>query len=227
MTDSLGTLLFSTDDITLRSLSVSQMENNVYLLTNIRSGEQIMIDAAADAERLCSFARDVACHDVLDGGGSARITTIFTTHGHWDHIRALEAVAEASGARTYAGAADIQAIESQENYRVHHELHGQERFEYSSYRLETISLVGHTPGSIAYVLTAEGLPTVIFSGDSLFPGGVGKTDSPEDFCSLFHDVTTKLFDVFSDDTVVLPGHGKGTTLGQERPSLEQWKERGW
>ena len=91
-----------------------------------------------------------------------------------------------------------------------------------------IGLVGHTPGSIALVLRGTGTgPTHIFSGDSLFPGGVGKTDSPADFASLLDDVTGKIFDRFCDQTIIHPGHGDSTTLGAERPQLAQWRARGW
>ncbi|WP_288025941.1 MBL fold metallo-hydrolase, partial [Arthrobacter sp.] len=93
--------------------------------------------------------------------------------------------------------------------------------------LHAVHLRGHTPGSIAYVLT-DGGTTLIFSGDSLFPGGVGNTENdPERFTALLDDVEERLFGAYPDDAVVLPGHGDATTLGAERPSLPEWRGRGW
>ena len=93
--------------------------------------------------------------------------------------------------------------------------------------LEAVELRGHTPGSTAFVLTVPDLAVQVFTGDSLFPGGIGKTTSPEDFRSLLGDVRSRLFDRLADDTVVRPGHGDDTTLGHERPHLAQWAARGW
>jgi glyoxylase-like metal-dependent hydrolase (beta-lactamase superfamily II) len=94
---------------------------------------------------------------------------------------------------------------------------------------DVIHLRGHTPGSVALALdgTATGGVTQLFTGDCLFPGGVGKTWQPGDFEQLISDVTTRVFDRFGDDTVVYPGHGDDTTLGAERPHLAEWRERGW
>jgi len=91
--------------------------------------------------------------------------------------------------------------------------------------VEIIGLVGHTPGSV--VVVYRGDVTHLFTGDGLFPGGVGKTTSEQDFASLIDDVQKKIFDIYDDDTVVHPGHGDDTTVGRERPHLSQWRARGW
>ena len=99
--------------------------------------------------------------------------------------------------------------------------------------LSAIHLTGHTEGSIALALrdasndAAGPLSVQLVTGDCLFPGGVGKTWQPGDFERLLGDVTTKLFDVYPDDTAVYPGHGSDTTLGDERPKLLEWEARGW
>ena len=161
------------------------------------------------------------------------VTSIVVTHGHWDHIRAINGLEKFTGAITSAGAEDIEAIHELEGFKVEESLMGGETFDFygSDTVVRTISVPGHTPGSIVYVLESvweDGSPaTLLFTGDALFPGGVGKTDSRQQFGELFANVLEKLFGAFDDDTIVLPGHGRSTTLGEERPHLEEWGERGW
>jgi glyoxylase-like metal-dependent hydrolase (beta-lactamase superfamily II) len=193
----------------VRSLSVGRMDNIAYLLTCEATGEQLLVDAAAEPHRL------------LDLIGDAGLTTIVTTHRHGDHWGALAAVAAATGARVLAhpldaGALPVPCSPIVDGDAVH----------VGEVELEVIHLVGHTPGSVA--LLHRGEPPQIFTGDSPFPGGVGNTWGDADaFASLFHDVTTKIFDRLPDETVVWPGHGKPTTLGKERPSIPEWRARGW
>ncbi|WP_347347087.1 MBL fold metallo-hydrolase [Nigerium sp.] len=194
------------------TMSVGPMDNNAYLLTDGDVG--VLVDAANDPTKLL---------ELING---TRLETIVTTHRHPDHIQALVPVAKASGARLIAGTPDVSAIESATTLPLEGVWDG-DFVDVGAERLEVIGLVGHTPGSIALAYTPEGGPAELFTGDSLFPGGVGRTNNPEDFDSLYHDVTTKLFDRFGDDTVVRPGHGAGTTLGAERPHLAEWRERGW
>ncbi|GGH57157.1 Zn-dependent hydrolase [Rothia aerolata] len=229
MTTPSGNLILDDEYMTVRSISVSDMDNNVYLLTSKTTGQQVLIDAADNAPAIREFISTSADEDFTGDGAAAGLSAIFTTHGHWDHIRALKEIAEEFDVATFAGDDDLQAIEEQENFTVDTGVNGTEIFHFEDFSLETISLVGHTPGSIALVLRDidEMHPTLIFTGDSLFPGGVGKTNSPEDFESLFEDVKTKIFDEFDDDTVVLPGHGNCTTLGADRGNLSEWKKRGW
>jgi glyoxylase-like metal-dependent hydrolase (beta-lactamase superfamily II) len=139
-------------------------------------------------------------------------------------VRALaEAVAE-TGAPTAAGTEDIDAIEVPTKIALDH---GEIRW-FDGFELEAIKLRGHTPGSVALLYRDPNGPAHLFTGDSLFPGGVGNTDKdPARFASLYRDVVERIFEYLPDDTVVHPGHGKGTTLGAERPHLQEWKERGW
>jgi glyoxylase-like metal-dependent hydrolase (beta-lactamase superfamily II) len=101
-----------------------------------------------------------------------------------------------------------------------------DRIELGDESLEVIGLVGHTPGSITLVY-AGGTGAHLFTGDSLFPGGPGRTTTPDDFTSLMNDLETKIFGRFGDDTVIHPGHGDDTTLGEERPHIPEWRARGW
>ncbi len=197
----------------MRSAVVGTMENNAYLLL---IGEQgLLIDAAADPIALLAMI------------GDTPLEAIVTTHRHHDHIEALGAVAAHSGARLVAGAPDADAIEAATGVTIDDRVWDGDTVRVGDVELEVIGLVGHTPGSIALAYTPAEGPVHLFTGDSLFPGGVGKTAGPAEFTSLLGDVEAKLFDRFPDDTVVHPGHGLPTTLGAERPHLAQWRARGW
>ncbi|MEH0109919.1 MBL fold metallo-hydrolase [Tersicoccus sp. MR15.9] len=206
-------------DVVLRSTSVGPMDNNVYLLTGRRSGAQVLIDAAADAPAIAELIASAA----TDSPADSKLELIITTHQHHDHVGALAEVAEKTGARTAAGRDDAPAIDVPTAVLLDHGDVGQ----FDGFALEAIALRGHTPGSVALLLRDPEGPDHLFSGDSLFPGGVGRTTSPEDFRSLYRDVVERVFEELDDDTVVHPGHGLRTTLGAERPSLPEWEQRGW
>ncbi|GFZ79674.1 MBL fold metallo-hydrolase [Nesterenkonia alkaliphila] len=218
-----SSLIYDLPAVTLRRITVSEMGNNVYLLTAKKSGVQLLIDAADEPEAIRSMiaeaAADTPCSPVL--------RAVLTTHQHWDHIRALPEFAAVPGVELAAGYDDATAIESETEVSIDRRLTHEDTVSYDGISLEVIHLRGHTPGSVAFVYPVEDGPTHIFTGDSLFPGGVGKTVSDEDFRRLIDDVETRLFGQFPDDTVVHPGHGDPTTLGAERPQLAHWRERGW
>ncbi len=212
-----------TEHVVVRWISVSEMENNVYLITAKETGAQVLIDAADDIdaieELLGAGAEDTSATPVLQA--------IITTHRHWDHIRALPAAAKRHpDAMTIAGAADAAAIAEAKGVEIAHTVEHLDVGDFGGFVLQAIALRGHTPGSIALLLR-DGGETILFSGDSLFPGGPGKTWSPEDFTSLMDDLEERVFDQLPDDTQVLPGHGAPTTLGAERGQLGEWRERGW
>jgi glyoxylase-like metal-dependent hydrolase (beta-lactamase superfamily II) len=216
----MDSLIHSLRDITIRRISVSEMNNNVYLLTAKASGAQLLIDAADDLPAIQQMIEDSAA----DTTATPKLALIATTHQHWDHVRALPGLVEATGAMTSAGVDDAEALPVPVDVLLHHGDVGN----FDGFDITAVHLRGHTPGSIAYVyLDPEG-PAHIFSGDSLFPGGVGNTQNDAArFTSLLNDVSERLFEAYPDNTVVHPGHGDPTTLGAERPHLAEWRERGW
>lgn len=216
----MDSLIHSLRDITIRSVSVSEMNNNVYLLTAKAGGAQLLIDAADDLPAIQAMLADSAA----DTTAEPRLELIATTHQHWDHVRALPALVEATRAPTAAGADDAGALPVPVDRALEHG----DTCAVDGFELTAVHLRGHTPGSMAFVYRDPEGPAHVFSGDSLFPGGVGNTQKdPERFASLINDVTARLFEAYPDDTVVHPGHGSPTTLGAERPHLEEWRARGW
>ncbi|MFP7365489.1 MBL fold metallo-hydrolase [Corynebacterium callunae] len=199
-----------TTELTFHKVSVSQMDNNCYLLT--ANGNGLLIDAADDAPALLKLAQDAG----------VKITKVLTTHRHPDHVRALEDILDATGATHYAPFLEVPALPATVDVELNHG----DVIEFEGIELPIIILRGHTPGGATLVAEIDG-KTNLFVGDSLFPGGLGKTSSEGDFVRLFNDVKERLFDVFPDDSIVWPGHGKETTLGTERPELEAWWERRW
>ena len=198
-------------DLVLTKLSVSEMANNVYLLRCRHTDEQLLIDAADDAPRILSVV------------GDAGLTRVVTTHQHWDHHRALPEVVEATHAETLAGEADAAELP----VKVDRAVVDGDRIRVGRSEIEVIHLVGHTPGSIALLYDDPHGTPHLFTGDSLFPGGVGKTSGPADFTSLIDDVEHKVFDRLSDETWFYPGHGEDSTLGVERAHVGEWRTRGW
>lgn len=195
----------------ISKLAVGPYDNNTYLLRCRDTGTQVLIDAASEPER------------ILDLIGPDGVALIVTTHRHRDHWQALQAVVDATGAPTAAHILDAPEIPVSTDVL----LRGGDRIDVGDCSLEVLHLVGHTPGSIALLYDDPDGPPHVITGDCLFPGGVGKTGSPDEFGSLYRDVTRELFDRLPDETWVYPGHGWDTTLGAERPHLAEWRERGW
>ncbi|MBI5739046.1 MBL fold metallo-hydrolase [Mycobacterium adipatum] len=199
---------------TIIKASVGPMDNNAYLVTCSATGKTLLIDAANDADALVDLIRAHA----------PDIALIVTSHQHYDHWQALAAVAEATGAPTAAHELDAEPLP----VRPDRLLADGDKITIGELTFDVIHLQGHTEGSVALALRgADGDTTHLFTGDCLFPGGVGKTWKDGDFDRLLADVSDKLFDVYPDSTVVYPGHGDDTTLGAERPHLAEWKRRGW
>lgn len=204
----------NTPSLEIRWIAVSDMENNVYLVTHRDSGTRLLVDAADDWPAIKQFI------------GDAPVERVLTTHRHWDHVRALADALADTGAVSAAGEYDADAIEEESGAVITERLKHRATVTVGDIAIKIVHLRGHTPGSIALIIR-DGDDTVLISGDSLFPGGPGKTWSAEDFTSLMADLRSRIFDVLPDSTVVLPGHGAHTTIGTERPHLDEWQERGW
>ena len=198
-------------DLVITKMSVGPMDNNAYLLRCVSTGDQLLIDAANEPERLLEL--------VGDGG----LSTVVTTHRHGDHWQGLAEVVAATGARSVAHGADAGELPVDTEPVADGAV-----IPVGTCGLEVIHLVGHTPGSIALLYRDPSGTPHLFTGDSLFPGGVGNTfGSAANFRSLIGDVEAKLFDRLPDETWFYPGHGKDSTLGAERASLPEWRARGW
>ncbi|MBA2738242.1 MAG: MBL fold metallo-hydrolase [Nocardioidaceae bacterium] len=198
-------------ELVVTKVAVGPMDNNCYLLRCRRTGEQLLIDAAEEPGRLLELI------------GQSGLATVVTTHRHADHWQALAPVVEHTGATCVAGRADAAHLP----VAVDRELDDGDEVPVGSCALRVMRLVGHTPGSVALVYDDPAGHPHAFTGDSLFPGGPGRTTRSEDFNSLMRDLESKVFGRLPDETWVYPGHGADTTLGAERPHLAEWRARGW
>jgi glyoxylase-like metal-dependent hydrolase (beta-lactamase superfamily II) len=186
---------------------VGPIANNVYVVRCRRSGDAMLIDAANEHERLLEVCTALGVRSVVE------------THGHWDHIAAVPAVREAG----YEVAVRREDAEMLDSYDLL--LEDDDVLEVGRVRIRTVHTPGHTPGSICFFV--EGTP-LLFTGDTLFPGGPGNTKTDlGDFATIIRSITDRLYASYPDETIVLPGHGAMTTIGAERPNLDEWVERGW
>jgi glyoxylase-like metal-dependent hydrolase (beta-lactamase superfamily II) len=185
---------------------VGPMDNNVYIVRCRETGDAVLIDAANEHDRLLEVCKELGVRKVVE------------THGHWDHIQAVPALRDA-GYDVAVTRADAGMLPSYDLL-----MEDDEAIPVGRQRLHTVLTPGHTPGSICFAL--EGT-NVLFSGDTLFPGGPGNTSFPGgDFTTIIRSIEDRLF-ALPADTLVLPGHGASTTIGTERPHLQEWIDRGW
>jgi glyoxylase-like metal-dependent hydrolase (beta-lactamase superfamily II) len=185
---------------------VGPFENNAYVVRCRRSGEAVLVDAANEHELLVPLCRALGVRRVL------------TTHGHWDHIQAVEAVREA-GIDVGVADGDAKMLPSYDFV-----IGDGDVIEVGDLRLRAIHTPGHTPGSTSFLLDGEPL---LFTGDTLFPGGPGNTHfEGASFEQIIDSIDQRLF-TLPPDLLVLPGHGLDTTVGTERPHLQEWVDRGW
>lgn len=202
-----GSLHYEDDRAEIHRLVVGPVDNNVFVLRCKQTGDAVLLDAANEHEKLLDLCRRLGVRNVLE------------THGHWDHIQAVPAVRDA-GYEVGVTAADSDMLPSYDFV-----LQDDSVIEVGRLRLRTIATPGHTPGSMCFRL--EGSP-VLFSGDTLFPGGPGATKFPGgDFDAIIRSIDERLFSPLPSDTIVMPGHGDDTTIGTERPHLQEWIDRGW
>ncbi len=203
----MSTLHYEDTAAEIHKVVVGPMDNNVFVLRCRETGDAVMLDAANEHELLLELCQNLGVRTVLE------------THGHWDHIQAVPAVRDA-GYEVGVTAEDAAMLDSYDYL-----LEDDTVIEVGRLRLHTILTPGHTPGSICFKV--EGSP-VLFSGDTLFPGGPGATGFPGgDFDKIIESIDRRLFATLDPETLVLPGHGDDTTIGAEQPHLQEWVDRGW
>ncbi|MGI9079872.1 MAG: MBL fold metallo-hydrolase [Acidimicrobiales bacterium] len=210
-------LYYQDPQVDITRVVVGPMDNNVYVVRCRRTGESVLIDAADEGNLLVDLCRRL------------NVTKVLTTHGHQDHIQAVPAV-RAAGFGVGIGADDVGMLTGLGGPTSDEAVHDfviddDSVFRVGELTLRTIHTPGHTPGSMCFGV--EGSP-VLLAGDTLFPGGPGATKFPGgDFRTIIASIGERLFARLPDDTVVMPGHGDSTTIGAERPHLQEWTDRGW
>jgi len=196
--------LYATDRVLVDRIVTNPLDNNVFLLTCAASRRSVIIDAASEADRILELA------------AATEVRAVLTTHGHWDHVGAAAAVSTALNVPIYIGAEDAPLSGLPSTHALTAGM-----IPLGELELDIIATPGHTPGSHSI-----SVGPVIFTGDTLFPGGPGATQSPAAFAHIMESLDTHLF-TRPDDTLILPGHGLHTTIGAERGSVEDWRRRGW
>lgn len=186
---------------------VGPVDNNVYVVRCRRTGEAALLDAANEHDRLLRVATRLGVKAVLE------------THGHWDHIGAVAEVRDA-GIDVWVRSEDADLLPSYDHLLEDDAVH-----RVGDLRLRTLHTPGHTPGSISFAL--ENTP-LLFTGDTLFPGGPGNTTfDGGDFPTIITSIEQRIFRVFDGTTIIWPGHGAPSTVGAEQPHLDEWVARGW
>ena len=199
-------LLWGNENAEIRRLVVGPLANNVFIISCRQTDESVLIDAANEAELL------------LEAATKFNVKKVLTTHGHWDHIGAVEEF-RAQNIPVLVGEADKLMLSSYDAT-----ITDQALIACGSLRLRALHTPGHTPGSTCFALLNTPL---LFTGDTLFPGGPGNaTFEGGDFTTIIGSLE-KLYENFSDETTFWPGHGESSTIGNERPHLAEWIERGW
>jgi glyoxylase-like metal-dependent hydrolase (beta-lactamase superfamily II) len=202
-----NTLHWQDEQAEIHKVVVGPMDNNVYVLRCKQTGDAVLLDAANEHDRLLDLSKALNVREVLE------------THGHWDHIQAVPEMRDA-GYSVHVTAADSGMLPSYDQL-----LDDDSVIEVGRLRLKTMLTPGHTPGSMCFLV--EGSP-ILFSGDTLFPGGPGNTSFPGgDFPTIIRSIEDRIFSKLPADTIVLPGHGDRTTIGEESPHLQEWIDRGW
>ena len=198
---------YEDEQVEIHKLVVGPVDNNVFVVRCRQTGESLLVDAANEHEQLLELCQRLGVGKIVE------------THGHWDHIQAIPQLRDA-GYKVAVRAEDAAMLPSYDLL-----LEDDDLLEVGRLRLRTIHTPGHTPGSMCFLI--EGSP-VLLSGDTLFPGGPGNTATDlGDFPTIIGSIEQRLFTPLSPETIVMPGHGLDTTIGAERPHLDEWVARGW
>lgn len=195
--------------VTIRKVSVEAMDNNVYVVQCTATSRSLVVDAAARPDR------------IVEAIGDSEPVAVVQTHGHWDHVRAWDGLRRAD--LEIWGHPGDEALFPRP---VDQALDDGDVIEVGDIAVEVLHVPGHTPGSLLYLVHGADRDHLL-SGDTLFPGGPGKTTGRAEFAQVMDGLEAKVFDRLDDTTRVHPGHGDSTTIGAERPSLPDWRTRGW
>lgn len=192
------------DDLIVRKIEIGAMENNTYVLEDPATHEALLVDGCFEPDK------------IIDGCAGADVVAIVQTHGHFDHVQALPALKERLDVPIYAHPGEDYPVP------IDKPLGDGDTIGFGTKEVRVMHTPGHTPGGICLYIDGH-----LVSGDTLFPGGPGNTwGDPKAFATIIDSVRDKLF-VLPDDTRVYPGHGADTTIGTEKPRLQEWIERGW
>lgn len=202
-----NTLHYEDGQAEIHKVVVGPVDNNVYVLRCKQTGDAVLLDAANEHELLLDLAKALNVRQVLE------------THGHWDHIQAVPEMRDA-GYSVYVTPQDAEMLPSYDEL-----LEDDSVIQVGRLRLHTVHTPGHTPGSMCFLL--DGSP-ILFTGDTLFPGGPGNTTFPGgNFPQIIESIDRRIFSKLPGETIILPGHGDQSTVGEERPHLQDWVDRGW
>lgn len=192
------------DDLIVRKLRVGDMENNVYVLECPSTHDSLLIDGCFDAAQ------------IMSGCSGANVVSIVQTHGHFDHVQALPELKEQLEVPVAAHPGDSYPV------AIERELSDGDAIDFGECTAQVLFTPGHSPGSICLLVGKH-----LVAGDTLFPGGPGNTfGDATAFETIIGSVRDRLF-TLPDDTIVYPGHGDDTTIGTEKPHLQEWIDRGW
>ncbi len=198
---------YEDEQVEIHKVVVGPFDNNVFVVRCRQTGDALLVDAANEHEQLLELCRNLGVRKVIE------------THGHWDHIQAVPQLRDA-GYEVAVRAEDAAMLPSYDLL-----LEDDDLLEVGRLRLRTVHTPGHTPGSMCFLI--EGSP-VLLSGDTLFPGGPGNTATDlGDFATIIDSIERRVFATLAPETIVMPGHGLDTTIGAERPHLDEWVARGW
>lgn len=195
------------DGVEIYKTVVGPIDNNVFVIRCSDTGDSLLIDAANEQNKLIDISREL------------NVKTIVETHGHWDHIGAVDQL-RLQGYSVGVTEGDAKMLPNYDYLIEDGQIIG-----IGKLRFRAIKTPGHTPGSVCFLLEDH---QILFSGDTLFPGGPGATKfEGGDFPTIINSIESRLFKELGPGTLVLPGHGSSTTIGNELPHLDEWIKRGW
>jgi glyoxylase-like metal-dependent hydrolase (beta-lactamase superfamily II) len=195
------------DGLVIRCLrNIGPMENNIFIVSDAGSHEAYIIDGGFEPKAVAVAAEGLS------------VKAILITHGHRDHHEHVGELKALVHAPVAIGMDDAAQLSIDPDFLIV----DQQSFAFGQHCMHAIHTPGHTPGSTCFLYLEH-----LFTGDTLFPGGPGNTQNdPVRFERIISSIRERLF-VLPDETVVHPGHGHDTTIGAERPHLEEWIARGW